>query len=164
MTYGDLYGRVRNSAYVLDTEYNVVEGDRVLLCYTPGLDFFTLFWACLSISAIPVPVVPVDPFNATSDASMKLAAIVNDCRPKLLLTCNEYITAISGAKAFLGDKINTNDNTTFNIFTCNWLGTDEWIHNNSNNQLYQCNKYNNDPNTIAFLQYTSGSTSTPKGM
>src|SRR4051812_30163703 len=76
-TYADFLGRIRAVAYYLSDKLCISRGDRVILCYPPGLDFFVGFWACLSLGVIAVPVCPTDPFvEGVSDVSAKFEAIV----------------------------------------------------------------------------------------
>ena len=155
MTYQQMYERVRNLAYALHHIHNASANDRVLLCYPPSLDFFVAFWSCLSLNLIPVPVAPIDPFADNSDAEKKFRSIVNDSQPTLMLTNNEYITAIAAARAFK-NMSNDDNNNQFNIFNTRWISTDAYMYNNKNNTEYECVHYDNDGNKLAFLQYTSG--------
>jgi acyl-CoA synthetase (AMP-forming)/AMP-acid ligase II len=47
----------------LKNTLKVQRGQRAILCFVPGLDFFVAFWACLSQGIVAVPVTPVDPFH-----------------------------------------------------------------------------------------------------
>lgn len=60
-------------------------GDRVLLLYPPGLEYIAAFFGCLYIGAVAVPAYPPD--SARLERTLpRLQAIVQDARPRLLLT------------------------------------------------------------------------------
>ena len=94
-TYGQLLARVKAVAEWLDGE-GVAKGERAVLCFAPGLEYFVAFWACLSLGVVAVPVCPPDPFHPVSDVSAKLAAIMDNCQPRILLSSLEYTLAIEG--------------------------------------------------------------------
>ena len=54
-TFGQLKQRIRRVAYWLSEVKGVVKGERVILCFVPGLDYFVGFWACLSLGVVAVP-------------------------------------------------------------------------------------------------------------
>lgn len=61
-SFGEFLDRITALTYHL-SEFKLAKGDRVLLCYPPGLDFFVAFWACLALGLVAVPVCPPDPFH-----------------------------------------------------------------------------------------------------
>jgi amino acid adenylation domain-containing protein len=125
-------------------------GERVLLLYPPGLDFVTSFLGCLYGGAIAVPAYP--PRSNRPDT--RLAAIAEDARPRFALTT----PALAGmASAFAKQVPDLQD--------VQWIATEEldvaaWAD--------QWTPPDADPaqtaERVAFLQYTSGSTATPKGV
>ena len=51
-----LLARARARASCAVAQLGVARGDRVLLCYLPGIEFVAAGWACLRVGAIAVPV------------------------------------------------------------------------------------------------------------
>ncbi|WP_445362260.1 amino acid adenylation domain-containing protein [Microbulbifer sp. ANSA003] len=120
-------------------------GDRVLLLMPPGLDYIKSFFACLFAGVIAVPAYP--PHSAKHSFS-RITSILKDCQPSLLITC-----------ADLADKFAT---PIFQPIEEEFGCQVEYVSNltqPSDKQLPEI-----DPQGIAFLQYTSGSTGDPKGV
>ena len=119
-------------------------GRRALLLFPPGLDFVEAFLGCLWSGTIAVPV-----HLPTSDRGLpRLASIVADSRPSILLTSSELYGRAEGWAARLGLSgvaLLATDGISAGL-------ADEW----------------RDPGIgsadLAFLQYTSGSTAEPKGV
>jgi long-subunit acyl-CoA synthetase (AMP-forming) len=77
-----------------DDQLKVQPGDRVVLCYDFGLEFYVAFWACLSLGLIAVPVCPADPTEIENDLAKKLHAILQDSKPVCVLTDKVYLKSI----------------------------------------------------------------------
>ena len=80
-TYSQFIDASRRLAVELLQE-GIKRGDTAVLAYTPGLDFYIAFWACLEAGIIAVPVNP--PFS-NSDVK-KFLRIVNNSNARVLLT------------------------------------------------------------------------------
>jgi len=130
--------------------------DKVLLVYPPGLDFIVAFFACLKADVIAVPVYPPRP-GFSKDLRMFIS-VQSDCGANIALTNSSYDFAkrIAGFKSFL-----TGSNLKWP--SVKWLVTDEGKLPKIAGSL---DDYRTTPNNdaIAFFQYTSGSTSKPKGV
>ncbi|VXD22872.1 fatty acyl-AMP ligase [Planktothrix paucivesiculata] len=119
--------------------------DRVLLLYQPGLDYISAFFGCLYAGVIAVPAYPPRP-----DRSLpRLQAIIGDTNATVALTTE---ATLSGLQRFFP--------TLSDIAPLNWLATD--LLDNEIAKTWQRPVINRQ--TLAFLQYTSGSTATPKGV
>ena len=64
------------------TALPIVRGQRVLLSYTPSVDFYVAFWACFRIGAVPIPVAPA---FSEADAD-RLLLIAADSKAEVVLT------------------------------------------------------------------------------
>lgn len=122
-------------------------GDRALLVYETGLDFLVAFFGCLFAGVIAVPA-PAPEGARRQRGLPRLEAIVHDCSPKLLL-CNAHSRALLGG---LGPQESS-------LGALQWLETPPLAEREGSEALP-----GRDPDDIAFLQYTSGSTTTPRGV
>jgi acyl-CoA synthetase (AMP-forming)/AMP-acid ligase II len=140
LTYGALAQRA--TAIAAELQRHGEAGDRALLLFPSGLEFVTAFFGCLFAGIIPVPAYPPD--VAKPERSLaKLHAIAADCRPRFALTTAEHLPLLArvappGAHCLATD-------------TCDPAGAPAW----------RAPALSDD--SIAFVQYTSGSTGAPKG-
>ncbi len=143
LTYGELDARARAIAVRLLQAAS--PGDRALLLYPPGLEFVAAFCGCLYAGVVAVPAYP----PSSHRRSGRLGAIVADALPTVVLTTTALAArwAASEARpAELGGR--------------GLIATDE-LHGDL---AAGWREPPLDRSSLAFLQYTSGSTSTPKGV
>jgi acyl-CoA synthetase (AMP-forming)/AMP-acid ligase II len=120
-------------------------GDRAVLLFPPGLDFIVAFFGCLVAGVIAVPLM-VPRRTAARDSS---AAIIADCSPKVAMSSGELLAARPDVAERLSDA-------GLAWMTVSAMGVAEA-------ELASVLPLP-DRDDVAFLQYTSGSTSTPKGV
>jgi 8-amino-7-oxononanoate synthase len=147
LTYDQLERRARAIAAHLQSMG--CAGQRVLLVYPPGLDFITAFFGCLYANCVAVPTYPphrhrmLDSFHA----------IAADAGAHIALSTSSAMTQFQGLIEPKGGKAAT-------CSQIRWLATDEI----PDDLAEQWSEPAITSDTLAMLQYTSGSTSQPKGV
>ena len=123
-------------------------GERALLLYPAGLEFIPAFFGCLYAGVIAVPLPP--PNMAQPQRTLpRLRTIANDARPTLALTTSSILSKVEGLFAQAPE-----------LQTMHWLATDKVL--SSVAQDWRDPGATSD--TLALLQYTSGSTEVPRGV
>lgn len=120
-------------------------GERALLLYPPGLEFISAFFGCLYAGLIAVPAYP----PRRNQSIERLQAIIADSQATVALTTTSLLANI--------DKHLQNNPALAQV---RWLATDNiptHLASDWQQPIIQSD-------TLAFLQYTSGSTGAPKGV
>ena len=120
-------------------------GARALLLYPQGLDFITAFLGCLSAGIIAVPAYPPKRNQKIS----RLIAIIENSQPQIILTTSSLLE---------NSQLKIKDFLELSV--TQFLATD----NLNNDEDFEFYLPDISGNTLAFLQYTSGSTGSPKGV
>jgi acyl-CoA synthetase (AMP-forming)/AMP-acid ligase II len=141
LSFAELYHRAQAIAAMLSERGD--KGDRAALLFPPGLDFIVAFFGCLLAGVIAVPMM-VPRRAASGDAS---AAILADCQPRFAMTRRELLA-----------KSRPDLEERFRSAGLDWVFVESCDAASEN--LARLPKADD----IAFLQYTSGSTSAPKGV
>lgn len=159
LTYKILVERAMACAVSL-RDKGVKPGDRVALVYPPDTDEFLVgFFGCLIAEAIAVPVACPDPRKLDIEIP-RFAHLMNDCDCRVALTTRVYHAIALAGRAW-SQITNLTADTKVKWPKLTWLRTDG---------LSPLAPTSRQPittpsaNTIAYLQYTSGSTSDPKGV
>jgi len=144
LTYGELERRVRSLTNHLARRAR--PGTRALLLYQPGLDVVSAFWACLCAGLAPVPAPVPDSFRRKHSLP-RLRAIIEDAQVALVLTTSG-IETISSEFSIAKDGSQVE-----------WLDTGQLSDHADRVEFPRLNE-----TALAYLQYTSGSTATPRGV
>ena len=158
LTYSDLAQQTDDLANRL-LECGLSNGDRAVLVYPPSYDYMVAFLACLKAGIIAVPVFPPNP--ARKDTLVMFSNIVEGCGAKHALTNASYnhLKKLAGIKDVF---------SRFKRPTVAWPDQLKWITTNESIKTATFAPFQptitTTPDTLAFLQYTSGSTSAPKGV
>ena len=141
LSYAELDRQARSIAATLQDLG--AEGDRVLLLYPPGLEFIPAFMGCLYAGAVAVPAYPPDPTRLARSLP-RLQAIAADAQTRIVLTTHQ-IHQLAGALFGIAPEFQT----------MAWIGTDALPDRSGS---WHRPAVQNE--TLAVLQYTSGSTGT----
>ncbi|MGW7362840.1 fatty acyl-AMP ligase [Streptomyces sp. NPDC054841] len=141
-------------------EHGLYPGDRVLLACPPSLDFVRAFLGCLAHGSVPVPVYPPNPMRPGRELR-GFAAIAADCEATAVLTNAAYQRARTAGS--LAAKL-----TLASASSAGWPAL-PWhrIGSRSTGTATAAHRawYRpSGPAETAFLQYTSGSTTAPRGV
>ncbi len=147
ITYADLDRSARAIAATL-RDGGVQPGDRALLLYPPGLDFIGAFFGCLYAGVVAVPSFPPHPAQLARTLP-RLVGVATDAELSAVLSTS---TIVAGADAITR--------------RAPVLGKSPWIATDMLPRDAEADwrEPRLAPDTLAFLQYTSGSTSAPKGV
>lgn len=118
-------------------------GDRVLMFYPPGLEFVSAFFAVLYAGAIAVPLTP--PRRAGS--KQVIAALVANAEPAVVLSSSQLAPQITAVLSELDRSLDM-------------IVTDALAEQGDDG----LDVVMPAPDDVCVLQYTSGSTGTPRGV
>jgi amino acid adenylation domain-containing protein len=143
LTYAALDREARRIAALLAADG--LRGQRALLLFPPGLAFAAAYFGCLYAGVTAVPVYPPRS-NRNLD---RLQAIVADAGARAVLATGEVIASLA-----------KHGEAAPQLALLRWIAADE----PSSGGDAPFADAGVAPSDVAFLQYTSGSTSTPKGV
>lgn len=126
-------------------EEGIKRGDRVILCYPPGVEFIIAFFSCIISGIIAVPVYPPDPMRSSNDI------------PRF---CD--IAQTSGAKKALTNTLYRRVAATLSVISkdARWRSVD-WLCTDNLRPTASClplASVSLEPHDIAFLQVSLGLT------
>ncbi len=143
LTFAELDYRARQIA--VELQRHVSPGDRAILLYPPGLDYIAAFFGCLYAGVVAVPAYP--PRKNRSLA--RIEGIVTDADVSVALTTPALHDVVT--RRFADEPMLTK---------LHWLTTG--TTSTADADAWEAPAISGD--TLAFLQYTSGSTGQPKGV
>ena len=146
MTWTELERRSRAVAAALSRR--VDPGARVLILFPPSLDFVPAFFATLYAGAVAVPAYP--PGGTRADRAVaRLRGMISDAGVSLVL-----------APAAVAARARSFERAIPELAGVNWLDPEEVLDEEADEwRVPACTGA-----SLALLQYTSGSTSTPRGV
>ncbi len=143
LTYGQLWDEVRGLAGAMQGQ--VEPGQRILLLYPPGLDFVVGLFACHALGAIAVPAFP----PRRNRKASRIRSIVTDAD-----------TRIAFSTESIADQLIVGGKRHEDLEGVTVIGTDARAIRDAD--AWKEPKLT--ANSLAILQYTSGSTGSPKGV
>ncbi len=139
-TYAELNEKANQLAYFLQKS-GVGQGDRVAVCLNRSLEVIVSLIAILKVSAAYVPVDPSYPAS-------RLSFLIQDSAAKALLTQRSIAAELPSL------------NTNILILDQDW----PVVALESTRNLEIDPSHHHEPNQLAYVMYTSGSTGNPKGV
>ncbi|OBH04405.1 long-chain-fatty-acid--AMP ligase FadD32 [Mycobacterium sp. E3247] len=135
----------RNRAVGARLQQVTQPGDRIAILCPQNLDYLIAFFGALYASRIAVPLFdPGEPGHVG-----RLHAVLDDCTPSTILTTTE---AAEGVRKFIRARSAKERPRVIAVDAVPNEVASTWVEPEA------------DANTIAYLQYTSGSTRTPTGV
>ena len=158
LTFKQLWDEAEAIAFDLRVNQKVAKGERVILCYNFGLQFFSTFFGCLRAGVVAVPIYPPNPNNMPA-ALAKMNKIIMDCDAKIVMI-DESINLL---------RINPlSKNRRHWPKDVTYKAHQRSIKRISIDQKEVLKDFMEQApissDDLAFLQYTSGSTGDPKGV
>ncbi|XYH99926.1 alpha/beta fold hydrolase [Sorangium sp. So ce1128] len=146
LSYGDLDRQARAIGALLRSLGGA--GERALLLYPTGPEYVSAFLGCLYAGAPAVPVYPPHPARLHRELP-RLEALVRDARPAFGLTTSTLLPMVD---ALAPEREELRRVRWLATDAVDAAGADRWTRPALGAE------------TLAFLQYTSGSTGTPRGV
>jgi acyl-CoA synthetase (AMP-forming)/AMP-acid ligase II len=155
LTYAELDRRARALAALLQSRG--MTGARALLLHPSGLglEYIAALFGCLYAKVIAIPAYPVHPSQSNRTLTLpRLQAIAEDAGAILALTTRDVISSMQSLIS------SQQGHQAKELASVQWIATDNieegledgWKESSITSE------------TLAYLQYTSGSTRTPKGV
>ncbi|HEU5378364.1 MAG TPA: amino acid adenylation domain-containing protein, partial [Ktedonobacteraceae bacterium] len=143
LSYQDLEKRARVLAALLQSFDGA--GQRALLVYSPGPEYIVAFFGCLYAGVVAVPVYPPHPHRPMP----RLQHIAEDAQARFVLTTTNILSTMQARV----EQVPT-------LASLQWVATDALDVSLAS----QWREPTISVDSLAFFQYTSGSTSAPKGV
>ncbi|MDV3348268.1 fatty acyl-AMP ligase [Leptothoe sp. LEGE 181152] len=143
------YQQLDQQARAIAARLHQAKGERALLLYPQGVEVMAAFCGCLYAGVIAIPVPPPDA-GRMKRALPRLLEIVKDADASLVLSNQRIIDLLKNNQDVVSPQFA--QMTWFNTEQVDLQLAEQW----QDPQV--------DQQALAYLQYTSGSTSVPKGV
>jgi acyl-CoA synthetase (AMP-forming)/AMP-acid ligase II len=137
----------RARAIAVSLQADCAIGDRALLLYPPGLDLISAFLGCLYAGVVAVPA-PLPDGVRLKRSLPRLQAVAEDAQAAIVLTDTRNRSLIVQADALSSLQVRATD----------------YPQDEKDRLAARWEPCGPTADSLAYLQYTSGSTSTPKGV
>ncbi|MEU1466831.1 fatty acyl-AMP ligase [Streptomyces sp. NPDC005761] len=146
-TYGRLGRRARAIGGYL--QERGLAGSRAVLLYPPGLEFIGAYLGCLSAAVVAVPGLPPQGRSQNHRALRRVRRMIADADAEVILGTKQIIAGLGAMSEHLPE---------LDAALC--IATED-IPDEAGDSWRACDLA---PDSVAFLQYTSGSTTAPRGV
>lgn len=143
-SYGRLHARAKEIAGQLQRSHS--PGERAILLFPPGLEFIDAFFGCIYAGLIAVPACPPRRFRPSDG----ILGILDNAKPAIVLSTASFA---SNREEWFASVPQLLDRP--------WLAVDAELNGGCSESWCRPPI---EESTIAFLQYTSGTTGSPKGV
>jgi polyketide synthase 12 len=147
VSYGQLARRSRAVAAWL--QERGLAGSRAMLLYPPGLEFASAFLGCLAAGVVAVPGIPPQGRSQNHRALTRMKRLIADADAKVILGGREVVAGLGALAQHLPE---------LDHIPC--VATEDL----PDDAAGTWREPDLDADSVAFLQYTSGSTSAPRGV
>jgi len=153
-TYKGIWNEAGAIAHILRIGLKLNKGDRLILCYKFGLQFFAAFLGCIRAGVTAVLVYPPSP-SSLSKSLPKMTLVANDCDTKFILVDSDI------SRLRKADTINPLSKSR-HLWPKDIKFKNVHLMAKSKRALASFDENSLTKVDIAFLQYTSGSTGSQK--
>jgi len=133
-------------------------GQQAILFYQSGISFLEALFACFMAGVVAVPAYA----PRRNQNVERIVSLLDNCEPAIILSSTRVME--QSRKAFEQSIQQSSSPLKNQHLSLPWLCSDEIDSNNHTHQQNIQAPPALDPHSLAFLQYTSGSTGQPKGV